>query len=65
LFQRGNAERLSIHTGLALALEREIKARKLTQAAARRALGVTEPRINDLLGRRLERFSIDKRGRTG
>ena len=59
LFERGKAERLSIQTGLALALEREIKARKLTQAAAARELGIAQPRVNDLLRRRLERFSID------
>jgi predicted XRE-type DNA-binding protein len=59
LFERGKAERLSIQTGLALALEREIKARKLTQAAAARALGVAQPRVNDLLRGRLDRFSID------
>jgi predicted XRE-type DNA-binding protein len=59
LFEHGKAERLSIQNGLALALEREIKARKLTQAAAARQLGIAQPRVNDLLRRRLERFSID------
>jgi predicted XRE-type DNA-binding protein len=59
LFERGKAERLSIQAGLALALEREIKARKLTQAAAARELGIAQPRINDLLRGRLDRFSID------
>jgi predicted XRE-type DNA-binding protein len=59
LFERGKAERLSIQTGLALALEREIKARKLTQAAAARLLGIAQPRVNDLLRGRLDRFSID------
>lgn len=59
LFEHAKAERLSIQTGLALTLEREIKARKLTQAAAARALGIAQPRVNDLLRRRLERFSID------
>jgi phage-related protein len=39
LFEQGKAERLSIQSGLALALEQEIKGRKLTQAAAARALG--------------------------
>jgi predicted XRE-type DNA-binding protein len=58
-FEHGKAERLSIHAGLALALEREIKARNLTQAAAARALGIAQPRVNDLLRRRLDRFSID------
>lgn len=59
LFERGKAERLSIQGGLAMALEREIKARKLTQAAAAKALGIAQPRVNDLLRGRLERFRID------
>jgi predicted XRE-type DNA-binding protein len=59
LFERGKAERLSIQTGLALALEQEIKARKFTQAAAAKALGIRQPRVNDLLRRRYDRFSID------
>ena len=40
-------------------LEQEIKARKLTQAAAARELGIAQPRVNDLLRGRLVRFSID------
>jgi predicted XRE-type DNA-binding protein len=59
LFEHGEAERLSIQSGLALALEREITARKLTQKAAARALGIAQPRVNDLLRGRLARFSID------
>ena len=59
LFERGKAERLSIQSGLALALEREILTRKLTQAEAARQLGIAQPRVNDLLRGRLARFSID------
>ena len=59
LFERGEAERLSIQSGLALALEQEIKARKWTQTAAARALGIAQPRVNDLVRGRLDRFSID------
>lgn len=59
LFERGKAERLSIQSGLALALEREIRARKLTQVQAARQLGIAQPRVNDLLRGRLDRFSID------
>jgi predicted XRE-type DNA-binding protein len=59
LFEHGEAERLSVQSGLALALEREITARKLTQKAAARALGIAQPRVNDLLRGRLARFSID------
>jgi predicted XRE-type DNA-binding protein len=59
LFERAEAERLSIQSGLALALEREIKARRWTQGDAARHLGITQPRVNDLLRGRLARFSID------
>jgi predicted XRE-type DNA-binding protein len=59
LFERGKAERLSILSGLALALERELKARRLTQTEAARQLGIAQPRVNDLLRGRLDRFSID------
>jgi predicted XRE-type DNA-binding protein len=59
LFDSAEAERLSIQSGLALALEREIKARKWTQADAAKAIGITQPRVNDLLRGRLDRFSID------
>ena len=59
LFERGEAERLSIQSGLALTLEREITARKWTQAAAAKAIGIAQPRVNDLLRGRLDRFSID------
>jgi predicted XRE-type DNA-binding protein len=59
LFERGEAERLSIQGGLTIALKQEIAARKLTQAAAARHLGISQPRVNDVLRGRLERVSID------
>jgi predicted XRE-type DNA-binding protein len=59
LFEPAEAERLSIQSGLALALEREIAARKWTQAEAARRIGITQPRVNDLLRGRLDKFSID------
>ena len=36
-----------------------ITARKVTQAAAARGLGVTQPRLNDLLRGRIDKFSLD------
>ncbi len=42
-----------------IALSRALDARGLTQAAAVRLLGVTQPRISDLERVRIERFSID------
>ena len=57
LFEPAEAERLSIQSGLALALERAIG--KWTQAEAARRLRITQPRVNDLLRGRLDKFSID------
>ena len=53
------AERLSIQSGLALALEREIAVRKWTQAEAARRIGITQPRVSYLRRGRLDKFSID------
>ncbi len=59
LFEPAEAERLSIQSGLALALEREIETQKWTQAEAARRIGITQPRVSDLLRGRLDKFSID------
>ena len=59
LFEPAEAERLSIQSGLALALEREIVTQKWTQAEAARRIGITQPRVSDLLRGRLDKFSID------
>lgn len=59
LFEPAEAERLSIQSGLALALEREIVTQKWTQAEAARRIGISQPRVSDLLRGRLDRFSID------
>lgn len=44
---------------LASVLERFVQHRKLTQPQAARLLGVSQPRVNDLLRGRLHRFSVD------
>jgi predicted XRE-type DNA-binding protein len=44
---------------LASVLERFIQRRKLSQSQAAKLLGVSQPRINDLLRGRLHRFSVD------
>jgi len=50
-------------------LTKLIEARGLTQTAAARLLGVTQPRISDLMRGKIDRFSIDglveMLGRTG
>ena len=53
------AENLRIRTDLMIQLTKLIEARGLTQAAAAKLLGVTQPRISDLVRGKIDRFSID------
>jgi predicted XRE-type DNA-binding protein len=53
------AEHLRIRADLMLALGEVIAERGWTQAEAARALGVTQPRVSDLLRGKIDRFSID------
>lgn len=55
----GDAERMRIRAGLMLAIERTIRAQGWTQTEAARRLGVTQPRISDLLRGKINLFSID------
>jgi predicted XRE-type DNA-binding protein len=58
-FSPVEAEHLRIRAELMLALERWMARRRLTQAQAAKLLGVSQPRVNDLVRGRLHRFSID------
>ena len=58
-FSPVEAEHLRVRAELLLALERWIARRRLTQARAAKLLGVSQPRVNDLMRGRLHRFSID------
>jgi predicted XRE-type DNA-binding protein len=58
-FSSVEAEHLRVRAELMLALERLIARRRLTQARAAKLLGVSQPRVNDLVRGRLHRFSID------
>jgi predicted XRE-type DNA-binding protein len=53
------AEHLRIRADLMIALGALIAERGWTQAEAARALGVTQPRVSDLLRGKIDRFSID------
>jgi predicted XRE-type DNA-binding protein len=53
------AEHLRIRADLMIALGELIAERGWTQAEAARALGVTQPRVSDLLRGKIDRFSID------
>jgi predicted XRE-type DNA-binding protein len=58
-FSPREAEHLRVRAELMLALERLIARRRLTQARAAKLLGVSQPRVNDVVRGRLHRFSID------
>lgn len=58
-FPPRQAARLLIRTNLMLEVERILKSRGLTQSKAARLLGVSQPRVSDLIRGRIELFSID------
>jgi predicted XRE-type DNA-binding protein len=58
-FAAEEAEHLRIRADLMIALTRAIEAQGLSQAAAAKLLGVTQPRISDLKRGKIDRFSID------
>lgn len=53
------AENMKLRSTLMMSLERHIKSKSWTQGQAARALGVTQPRISDLLRGKIDLFSLD------
>lgn len=58
-FPPAEAAHLLVRSDLMIQLESILKERGLTQAKAAKLLGVSQPRISDLVRGRLELFSID------
>jgi predicted XRE-type DNA-binding protein len=58
-FPPDEAEHLRIRADLLLQLQKAIEARELKQAAAAKLLGVSQPRVSDLMRGRLDLFSVD------
>ena len=58
-FPEIDAENLRIRSELMVKLRQVIDRAGLTQAAAARMLGVTQPRVSDLVRGRIDLFSID------
>jgi predicted XRE-type DNA-binding protein len=58
-FSRDEAEYLKVRAELMANLQKVITARGLKQAEAAELLGVTQPRISDLMRGRIDLFSID------
>ena len=53
------AANLEIRANLMLVLERYIKNSEMTQRQAAKFFGIHQPRINDLMKRRIDKFTID------
>ena len=51
---------MTMRSNLLIALQQKVKSWKVTQAEAARRLGVTQPRLNDLLHSKIDKFSLDK-----
>jgi predicted XRE-type DNA-binding protein len=58
-FPRGAAVNLQIRSQMMIEIEKIIEERGLTQSAAADILGVTQPRVSDLVRGNIEVFSID------
>jgi predicted XRE-type DNA-binding protein len=58
-FAPEEAEHLRVRADLMIKIEKVLKTRGLKQAEAAKIMGVTQPRVSDLLRGRLELFSSD------
>ena len=53
------AENMKIRSGLMLAISNHLEESDGIQAAKAKQLGITQPRLNDLLKGRINKFSLD------
>jgi predicted XRE-type DNA-binding protein len=58
-FPPGEAAHLLLRSDLMIEAERVIRRRRLTQTAAAKLFGVSQPRVSDLHRGRIDRFSLD------
>ena len=58
-FDDAEAENLKIRASLMRAIEKYISEHKLTQGAAARLMGVSQPRVSDLVTGKIDKFTID------
>ncbi|MGH7100942.1 MAG: helix-turn-helix domain-containing protein [Acetobacteraceae bacterium] len=54
-----DAENMKLRSALMMALEEHVRTQGWTQTEAARRLGVTQPRISDLLRGKIHLFSLD------
>lgn len=53
------AARMTIRSTLLIAIEQKVESWKVTNAVAARRLGITQPRLNDLLRGKINKFTLD------
>ena len=58
-FDDAEAQVLALRADLMATLEKRIKAKKMTQVAAAKVLGVSQGRVSDLTRGKVEKFSLD------
>lgn len=58
-FSAEEAQNLRLRSELMIEIENFVKASELTQKEAAKHLGVTQPRLNDLLRGKIGKFSLD------
>ena len=58
-FETEEAENLRVRSELMMELSKLVERRRLTQAKAATLLGVTQPRVSDLIRGKIHRFSVD------
>ena len=58
-FSPEEAQNLHLRSELMTRVEQFVKRSHVTQTEAARALGITQPRLNDLLRGKIDKFSLD------
>ena len=58
-FPPEEAANLQVRSDLMIQLRKRLEALKVTQRHAARVLGVSQPRVSDLMRGRIDRFSVD------
>jgi predicted XRE-type DNA-binding protein len=53
------AANMTARSSVMIAIKRTVRGWKTTQAQAARRLGITQPRLNDLLQGKINKFSLD------
>ena len=56
---RAAAANMKARAEMMIAIRETVAAWKITQAAAAKRIGLTQPRMNDLLRGRIDKFSLD------